>query len=597
MRVAAVVLCGAIVGAGLTGLGPNGVAPAEAATSQGTTVRVAALALPSDTRAALTSSGSSTRTAGLGTVQLAAVTAASQKLPTFSLVGATLPSRAMKASDVQLRVRNASGWGAWQTLSDDDSGPDTDTAEGSRAAKVNATAPIWVENATAVQTRLTLRTTAAASIATKQGIKLTMVDPGNLATDDQTGARVAGAGQPAIISRAGWGANEKIVCPDRDASDQVSLAVVHHTAGSNNYRTVAEAKRQLRADYAYHVKGRGWCDLGYNFVVDKWGNIYEGRRGSIAGARVGAHAAGFNKMSVGITMLGNYSTRTPSSATRTAVAKVIAWKLSKYGRSPLSTVNYYAGAGSPKFKQGTLVKISRVTGHRNVGLTTCPGTRGYAQLPSIRRSAAAIAWNANWVRASYKDQLGREADNGAAVYWTGVASTQGREAYLQQLGVVTDNRRRQVREVFQTVLGREPAPAEMRSYLSQMAVRKRSKAQLVVMLANGREIYANSGRSRAGYTKVLVRQLLGREARPAEVTAWVGYLRKHTRAQMADRLYRSPESGRHRVDLTSRALTGRQATPAQMRILGPFVVQRGDEALRRNFLLSASYITTSQTRY
>lgn len=586
MRVTAVVMCGAFVGSGLLGVVPASAAPS----SQGTEVRVADLSIPTDTRSSLASIG------GSSTIQTATVTASSQKLKTFSMVGATLPSASMKSSDVQLRVRTGTRWGAWQALSGEDSGPDTDSTEGRAAAKVNATEPIWVENANAVQARVKAQA-ATASLVAGKSIRLTMVDPGTLATDSAAGATVASAGQPAIISRAAWGADEKIVCSDRTASSQVSLAVVHHTAGPNSYSSVAGAKRQLRADMAYHVKSRGWCDLGYNFVVDKWGNIYEGRRGSIQSARVGAHASGFNSMSVGISMLGNYSTKTPPWAVRNSVAKLVAWKLSRYGRDPMSSVRYYAGAGSTRFKKGTLVTLPRVIGHRNVGLTSCPGRAGYAQLRSIRRSAASLANNASWVRASYTDQLDRKPNNAAALYWTGVASAYGRRPYLEKLNVVPDNQRRQVRESYQAVLNRNPSAWELNAYLTQMTRHGKSRAQVMVALANGNEFYSQAGRTRTGYAKLLTQRLLGRQVTTIGMTGWTRYMRTHTRAQMASKMYTSPESGRRRADLIVQVLAGRSASAAQKASMGHLAVLRGDERARRSFLLSSSYAAAIKARY
>ena len=586
MRVTAVVLSGAVVGSSLIGVIPASASPSAPSTK----VRVADLAIPSDTRSSLASVG------GSSTIQTATVTASSQDLKSFSLVGATLPATGMKSSDVQLRVRTGTRWGAWQTLSDDDSGPDTDSTEGRAAAAVRSTEPIWVENADAVQARVKKRA-AAASLVAGKSLKLTMVDPGTLATDSATGASVAAAGRPAIISRAAWGADERIVCKDRTASSQVSMAVVHHTAGSNSYSSVASAKRQLRADMAYHVKGRGWCDLGYNFVVDKWGNIYEGRRGSIQSARVGAHASGFNSMSVGISMLGNYSTRTPPWAVRRSVAKLVAWKLSRYGRDPMSSVRYYAGAGSPRFKKGTLVTLPRVIGHRNVGLTSCPGRAGYAQLRSIRRSAASLANNANWVRASYTDQLGRQPNNGSVLYWNGVASDSGRRTYLEKLNVVPDNQRRQIRESYQTVLKRNPSAWELNAYLTQMRRYGKSKAQVMVALANGKEFYARAGGTNTGYARLLTQRLLGREVTPIGQVGWNRYLPNHTRAQMASKMYTSPESGRHRADLIVQALAGRSASTAQKASMGRLAVTQGDERARRSFFLSSSYAAAIKARY
>src|SRR5665647_2868216 len=109
---------------------------------------------------------------------------------------------------------------------------------------------------------------------------------------------------PTIITREQWGARPQVCTPDVATTHGLIGAVVHHTAGSNGYSTIAEAMQQIRGDQAYHIDGRGWCDIGYNFVVDKWGNIYEGRANSLTRPVIGVHAGGFNTGTVGVSMLG-----------------------------------------------------------------------------------------------------------------------------------------------------------------------------------------------------------------------------------------------------------------------------------------------------
>lgn len=384
MRFTAAAMCGAVLGTTFLSLPPATAGDATGSAADPVRVKTADIAIPAAT-------GSSIATAGGGyvTAQLPTVTASAEHLRSFAMVGAKLPVKGMKPTDVELRVRTASGsWGGWKTLQADDSGPDSDTREGKASAGEVGTAPVWVDGATAVQARVKL-SAHVARLASGKPLKLTMVDPGHLASDDDsTGSSTAGVGAPHIITRAQWGADEQATCPDRDASSEISMAVVHHTADSNAYRTVGEAKRQIRADQAFHIFGRGWCDLGYNFVVDKWGNVYEGRRHSITTNRIGAHAVGFNKMTLGVSMLGNYAGVRPSYATRTAVARVIAWKMSRSGHYPGYHVQYYAGRGSERYRPGALLNLSRVVGHRDVGLTTCPGDAGYALLNSIRVFAA-----------------------------------------------------------------------------------------------------------------------------------------------------------------------------------------------------------------
>ncbi|NKY09929.1 N-acetylmuramoyl-L-alanine amidase [Cellulomonas hominis] len=221
---------------------------------------------------------------------------------------------------------------------------------------------------------------------------------GDLATlDVAAGARTpaaTSAGAPRVISRSEWGAPAQVCAPDV-ARDLVG-AVVHHTAGSSTYGSVAEAMAQLRNDAAYHINTRGWCDIGYNFVVDKWGNIYEGRAGSMTAPVIGVHAGGFNTGTVGVAMLGTYDSA-PSTATRAAVGTIIGWRLGSYRIDPRSTMRYTTGSGENSRFSNETVTLPRVFGHRDVSYTACPGDGGYAALAAVRD----VAWDAaqsSWSR-------------------------------------------------------------------------------------------------------------------------------------------------------------------------------------------------------
>ena len=114
------------------------------------------------------------------------------------------------------------------------------------------------------------------------------------------------AGSPAIVPRSGWSADEKIRRSTPSFASVIRLAVVHHTAGANGY-TAAQSPAIVRAIELYHVKGNGWNDIGYNFLVDRFGTVFEGRFGGIERNVVGAHAEGFNTGSVGVAVMGEYS--------------------------------------------------------------------------------------------------------------------------------------------------------------------------------------------------------------------------------------------------------------------------------------------------
>lgn len=208
----------------------------------------------------------------------------------------------------------------------------------------------------------------------------------------ETEAELVGFGKPyigarpRIVTRKGWGADESLREKKFGYTKSVKAAFVHHSATGNNY-TCAQAPSVLRGIYRYHVQSSGWRDIGYNFAIDKCGNIYEGRAGGVAKPVMGAHTLGFNTNSVGIAVLGTYSTTNPPAAATTAIAKLTAWKLGLYGVNPRGKTTLTSG-GSNKYKKGTKVSLNTISGHRDGFLTECPGSRLYGKLGTTRTTSA-----------------------------------------------------------------------------------------------------------------------------------------------------------------------------------------------------------------
>jgi hypothetical protein len=196
------------------------------------------------------------------------------------------------------------------------------------------------------------------------------------------------AGEPPIILRLSWGADESIRRAGPRYADAVHFAIVHHTAGSNNY-TRAQSAAIVRGIQIYHVKGNGWDDIGYNFLVDKYGQIFEGRYGGMDRPVIGAHALGFNTGAVGVSVIGDYRSAAISAAAKASLEELLAWRLDVAHVDPLSLVSRISG-GSPKFPRGVPVVLRAVSGHRDVNFTDCPGDALYAELPQIARDVAAL---------------------------------------------------------------------------------------------------------------------------------------------------------------------------------------------------------------
>ncbi|MFJ9741290.1 peptidoglycan recognition protein [Streptomyces sp. NPDC101166] len=200
--------------------------------------------------------------------------------------------------------------------------------------------------------------------------------------------------RPPITPRSGWDADESL-SPEEPAylpDGKIKAVVVHHTAQSNDY-TCAEAPSIINAVYTYDVRTLGWKDLGYNFVVDRCGTVYEGRKGGVDLPVVGAHAYGFNSQTTGIAVLGTYTDSPPSQAAMVSVARLAAWKLGQYGVEPDSTVDLNTAVegrtlAGKSWGPGETLTLPAIHGHRDGYNTLCPGDAFYARLGELRGLAA-----------------------------------------------------------------------------------------------------------------------------------------------------------------------------------------------------------------
>jgi uncharacterized protein with LGFP repeats len=138
--------------------------------------------------------------------------------------------------------------------------------------------------------------------------------------------------------------------------------------------------------YRYHTKNLGWSDIGYNFLVDRFGRSWVGRAGGPAKPVRGAHTLGFNHASTGVAVIGNFESKRPKGDVVTAIVHLAAWKLHMYGRHPRGWTNVWSH-GSDRFPAGRKVRLRVIDGHRDTNYTACPGKYLYKRLPDIRRRA------------------------------------------------------------------------------------------------------------------------------------------------------------------------------------------------------------------
>jgi hypothetical protein len=187
-----------------------------------------------------------------------------------------------------------------------------------------------------------------------------------------------------MVSRDGWGAQN---CPPRAGPDygEVKMAFVHHTVNLNDYSR-EEAPAVVLGICRYHRNSNGWNDIGYNFLVDKYGTIYEGRAGGVDQPIIGAQAQGFNSVSTGIANIGTFESVPQSNEALDAMTRLIRWKLPLHGAPTAGTVTVTsAGGDTNRYGAGAQVTLNRISGHRDGNNTSCPGSALYAQLPELRR--------------------------------------------------------------------------------------------------------------------------------------------------------------------------------------------------------------------
>lgn len=339
--------------------------------------------------------GTSTGT-GTGTRE---VRSAVETMSGYGGVGVTWGHDNAPVADDQitLSVRTATGgsWGDWEPIEyHDEHGPDGDEEADTRPG----TDLLLVGDVDRVQARAVTH-----GAALPADLELSIVTPGTSHgttsakpdLDTSAGDLELSSGtvrttstptkvttKPQIYSRAQWGANERLRDKGSLRYGEIHAGFVHHTVNANSYSR-EQVPGMIRSIYAYHTQSRGWSDLGYNFLVDRFGRIWEGRAGGVDRPVIGAHTLGYNDYSFAMSAIGNFETAQPGSAMLDAYGRLFAWKLSLHGIDAADTSQR---VGSRTFKA--------INGHRDAGSTACPGRYLYAKIPTIR--TLADRYQADW---------------------------------------------------------------------------------------------------------------------------------------------------------------------------------------------------------
>jgi hypothetical protein len=338
---------------------------------------------------------------------------------------------------VVFRTRSLSGrWSAWRPAAPEhEDGPDPGSREAKARAGWRIGNPWWVGPSDRIETR---------TIGRVSRVRAFLVwSPERRIEYRVPAATVA----PAIVPRPSWGANESIRRAPPSYASAIRGVTIHHTAGTNSYSR-AQAPAIVKGIQLFHVQSNGWNDIGYNFLVDRFGTIYEGRYGGVDKNVIGAHARGFNTGAVGIALLGTYGSTAPSAAAQDAIARLIAWRLDFAHVDPTSLTTA-TSSGSERFGSGARVVLRNVSGHRDTGHTTCPGDVLYGRLNALAakarsiglpkifepradevenvfrlraRVSSAVPWVVS-IKTAAGAQVAQQAGTGSAVDWTWDASS------------------------------------------------------------------------------------------------------------------------------------------------------------------------------
>ena len=516
----------------------------------------------------------------------------------FSLVGVSWAyDPAVTDTLVQVRVKDHDGdWGEWTEISTESGEPNDDADAAPRLR--GGTEPLWTGPSTGVEAELVTR-----SGAQPTDVKLDLIDPGESEADAAilgdpaiTDTAHAASAIPPVYSRAQWGADESLMTWTPQYMSTIKAAVVHHTASSNNY-SAADVPGILRGIYRYHAVSLGWGDIGYNVLVDKFGRIWEGRAGGLGRAVMGGHAGGFNTYTFGVSMIGNYDIAPTTQPLIDSVSAIIAWKLSLYRIDPLGRTTLVSG-GTDKFPAGTRVTLPTILGHRDTKSTACPGRYGYARLGEIRSKVAAQTFQTSFVKALYRDMMGRAPDEAGLRSWTDAfARGWSKRSVVRGFAHSSEYRKLRITQAYQQVLGRAPDPTGMHSWLTALANGTARLDAIGPTLMKSREFYERGGSSDAAFVENIYQAALGRSAAPAEVDRWAPIRHLYGAGVVIAQVWGSKEAKLRRVGQAYDYWLGRSASVAERLHWYPVIAGQGDEQLREELVVSSEYAGRAQARF
>lgn len=284
----------------------------------------------------------------------------------FMALGATWYARLPAGAGLQVEVRirlAGQAWGPWQAL--------PPTEEPVRQGPLVAT-DLLFGLGDALQYRLTLRAAPDGSAPVVENLRWVLLDARPGPTAEQLAAqRLATPSRPPVIPRSAWGADESLMTLPPEYRP-VRAVIIHHTATGDGGLDPAAI---VRAIYYYHAVVLEKGDIGYNYLVDRWGNVYEGRAGGPG--VVGSHAGRFNWGSIGVALIGNFQEQDVPAPMWESLSEFLAWQCADFMLPPLEDRPFID------------LVLPTIMGHRDCANTLCPGDRMYALLPLLRAAVLA----------------------------------------------------------------------------------------------------------------------------------------------------------------------------------------------------------------
>lgn len=393
------------------------------------------------------------------------------------------------------------------------------------------------------------------------------------------------AAQPSIRPRSswasrGWASGNSGCGSGPSISSRLDHAVIHHTASTNSY-TQAQVPGLLDGIRAYHQSSLGWCDTAYNFVVDRFGGIWQGRDGDISKPVLGGHAKGFNTNSVGVALLGQFepgaspASAAPTSAMIDSTARFLAWKLGLHGLDPNGTVTA-TSAGSSRYSAGTRVTVPVINPHQVTSYTACPGANVLSQMGALRLKVTAYMGGGggggggtfspfssaeNLVYRQYVDFLRHPGTYEGRRWWYDRlnSGTTNRNALIVSLLESADLQDRSASSVrlYLAYFGRIPDHPGLRHWWGEMD-RGAGIRSVSAAFARSPEFVDRYGAlSDGGFVDLVYRNVLGRAPDASGYSYWTNRLRtkSENRGGLMAQFSESPEHRAHRRDVVEVVVT------------------------------------------